>query len=373
MLPSGAVSAVTVAGYGCGMTLERRSLADADPDALRDEVVATLQRGELCVLPTETVYGVAALPSCAPAAARVQQWRGRDPSLPLTRHLADPAGVDALGLRLHEGATRLAARYWPGPLTLVLPREDGGDPVGARVPAHDFTRAVIRACSEPLLLTPVAPAGEAQLTEPGAVADACRDDAALMVDDGPSPIGAASTIVHAAGGELQVLREGILSRTEVLETAADLVLFVCTGNTCRSPLAERFARQMTATAMGVDEDRVLARGLRFASAGIATMAGMRASDGSLEAGSEVGLDLADHASQPLSPDLWSRAAKIYCLSEGHRRALLAEAPLPEDCVLLLRPDGGDIADPFGGDLDVYREARDEIATAVRARMGDWWP
>lgn len=373
MLPSGAVSAVASAGYGCGMTLERRSLADADPEALRDEVVATLQRGELCVLPTETVYGVAALPSRARAAARAQRWRGRDPSEPLTRHLADPADVDALGLRLHEGAKRLAARYWPGPLTLVLPPKAGGEPIGVRVPAHDFTRAVARACGEPLLLTPAAPAGEAPLTAPDAVADACRDDAALMVDDGASPIGAASTVVHAAGGELEVLREGILSRGEVLEAAADLVLFVCTGNTCRSPLAERFARQMTATAMGVAEDRVLARGLRFASAGTATMAGMRASDGSLEAGSEVGLDLADHQSQPVSPDLWSRAAKIYCLSEGHRRALLADAPAAEDRVLLLRPDGADIADPYGGDLDVYREARDEIATAVRARMGDWWP
>jgi len=373
LLPSDAVSAATSAGYRSVMSLARRSLVDADPDALRDEVVAALRRGALCVLPTETVYGVAALSSCGAAAARVQAWRGRDASRPLTRHLADPADVETLGLRLHDGAARLTDRYWPGPLTLVLPQAASGDPVGVRVPAHAFTRAVARACGEPLLLTPLAPESEPPLVDPDAVAAACGDEVALMVDDGASPIGATSTVVHAHGGELEVAREGILSRDEVLATAADVVLFVCTGNTCRSPLAERFARRLTAAAMGVDEDRVLARGLRFASAGTATMAGMAASEGSLEAGEEAGLDLADHLSQPVSPQLCEQAVQIYCLSESHRRALLAAAPDAADKVTLLRPDGADIADPYGGALDVYREARDEIAAAVQARMSDWWP
>ena len=200
-----------------------------------------------------------------------------------------------------------------------------------------------------------------------------RREIALLVDDGPSPIGAASTIVRADGGELEVLREGILSRDEVLATAADLVLFVCTGNTCRSPLAEGFARELTAQAMGVTADRVLARGLQFASAGTATVPGMGASDGSIEAGAEAGLDLSEHLSQPVDPALWNKAIRIYCLGDSHRKALLAEAPEVGDKVELLRPDGLDIADPYGGDLMVYRRARDEIAAAVRARVGDWWP
>lgn len=373
MLPRDAVSQPAAPGYRTGMTLVRRSLAEADPDALRDEVVAALRRGELCVLPTETVYGVAALPGHAAAAARVRSWRGRDPGEPLTLHLSGLEDLAPLGLRMHDGAARLADRYWPGPLTMVLPRRAGGEPVGTRVPAHDFTRAVIRACGEPLLLTPVAPADAPPRTDPEDVAAACAAEATLLVDDGPSPIGASSTVVHAAGGELQVLREGILSREEVLATAADLVLFVCTGNTCRSPLAERFARQLTAAAMGVTEDRVLARGLRFASAGTATTTGMGASDGSLEAGGEAGLDLSDHLSQPISRPLYDRALRIYCLSESHRRALLAEAPGAADKVALLRPDGADVADPYGAPLDVYREARDQIAAAVQARVGDWWP
>jgi protein-tyrosine phosphatase len=354
------------------MPLQRTSLADADPDKLRSEVVAALQRGELCVLPTETVYGVAALPSHDGAAERLRRFGGRDPAQPLTFHVADADDVRKLGARLHRGAERLIERYWPGPLTLIVATEGDGGSVGVRLPSHAFTRAVVRACGEPLWLTGV-PRDGAALVDPDAVAAACGDDATQMVDDGPSPIGSASTIVRADAGELQVLREGILSRDEVLNTAADLILFVCTGNTCRSPLAEAFARQLTAKAMGVPEDRVLARGLRFASAGTATMPGMAASDGSLEAGAEVGLDLGQHLSQPIDPMLWTRAEKIYCLGDSHRRALLAEAPEVGDRVELLRPDGLDIADPYGGDLMVYRRARDEIAAAVQARMTDWWP
>lgn len=355
------------------MPLQRTPLADADPDKLRSEVVAALQRGELCVLPTETVYGLAALPSHDGAAERIRRHGGRDASQPLTYHVADAADVNKLGGRLHSGAERLIERYWPGPLTLIVPGKQDGETLGVRLPSHAFTREVIRACGEPLWLATLADEAGAALVDPAAVADACGDDAALLVDDGASPIGSPSTIVRADGGELEVLREGILSRDEVLNTAADLILFVCTGNTCRSPLAEAYGRQLTAQAMGVTEDRVLARGLRFASAGTATMPGMGASDGSLEAGAEAGLDLGAHLSQPVDPSLWTRAMKIYCLGESHRRALLAEAPEVGDKVELLRPDGLDIADPYGGDLMVYRRARDEIAAAVQARMSDWWP
>lgn len=355
------------------MPLQRTPLADADRNALLRDIVAALKLGELCVLPTETVYGLAALPTHESAGPRARRWRGLDEDHPLTLHLADTEDVDALDVRLHQGAERLVERYWPGPLTIIVGRGAGEETLGLRVPSHPFTRELIRAVGEPLWLTSVARTGAAPLTEPDAIEAACGEEVSLLVDDGASPLGAASTVVRADGAELEVLREGILSREEVLNTAADVVLFVCTGNTCRSPLAEHFARRLTAQAMGVNEDRVLARGLRFASAGTAAAYGMGASDGSAEAGAEAGLGLSAHASQPLDLDLCERAVKIYCLSDSHRRALTAQVPGAGDRVELLRPDGEDIADPYGGDLAVYREARDEIAAAVQARAGDWWP
>ncbi|MFK7742114.1 MAG: Sua5/YciO/YrdC/YwlC family protein [Planctomycetota bacterium] len=370
------------------MPLRHERLADTDSTKLRADVIAALRRGELCALPTETVYGLAALPSHPDVQAKLEALAELAPDGPQQQrilHLADQSDLDDLDVTIPLPAKRLMERYWPGPLTLRLPRDSkAGPPLLVRLPAHEFTRSIVREIGDPLWLesVPTPPAkgstsdggGPQPLADPDAVAASCAEHASILVDDGQSPLGNASTIVDAAsGGELLMLREGILSRAEVLHTAADLIVFVCTGNTCRSPLAEALAREATAAAMGVDSDRVLARGLAFQSAGTATVAGMPVSDGSRDAGAEIGLDMSAHESQPMHAELWQRALHIYCLSNSHREALLAEAPEAARKIQLLRPDGLDIADPYGGDLDIYRRARDEIRNAVNKRMGDWWP
>lgn len=354
------------------MPLRHERLAEANHDALCSDIAASLQRGEMSVLPTETVYGLSALPSHKKAADNIANWKGRDAKQPLTFHVAEIDDIKKLGAKIGIAAARLIERYWPGPLTLILKGPDGS-PIGVRQPANEFTRNVIKACGEPLWMTSVNATGEPPLIEPNDIAESCKDNVAFFVDDGASPIGVASTIVRADRGPLEVIREGILTRDEVLSTAADLILFVCTGNTCRSPMAEAMAREVTSQAMGIPVDDVLARGIKFSSAGTATALGMSASDGSLEAGAEIGIDLGNHRSQPIDDSLLQRAIKIYCLSDNHRQTLLAAAPECADKIELLRPDGLDIADPYGGDLQVYQRARDEMHTAVKARSGDWWP
>lgn len=354
------------------MPLRHVRLEGANLETLRSEVVASLQRGELCVLPTETVYGLTALPSNPASKAKAAAWKGRDAQQPLTWHVGSVSDIVKLGGKLTLPAKRLITRYWPGPLTLILANNEGGT-IGVRQPAHNFTQSVIEACGEPLWMTSVNAAGQPALIDPQEVAAACGDGVEIFADDGPSAIGVSSSIVRADRGELEVLREGILSTEEILSTAADLILFVCSGNTCRSPLAEEMAREVTAHAMGVNKERVLARGIKFASAGTATDSGMMASEGSQAAASEVGLDLSSHISQPIDPLLWQRAMKIYCLGESHRSSLLEVAPDIGDKVELLRPDGQDIADPYGGDLHAYQHTRDEIRAAIMTRMADWWP
>ncbi|MBL8730584.1 MAG: threonylcarbamoyl-AMP synthase [Planctomycetes bacterium] len=356
------------------MGCERRALRSADQDATVAEVIARLRAGELVVLPTETVYGLAVLPSHRDAVARVRRWKGRADQLPFTSHIGAQKDLQRLARSIPPGVQRLIERYWPGPLTVIVPARSGdGDSVGVRLPAHGFTRAVIRAAGEPLWLTSCNRTGEPPLVDPERIVAALGDVAQLIVDDGRSPLGVASTIVRATGPRLEILREGILSASDVLHTAARLVLFVCTGNTCRSPLAAALARELTARTLGVPAADVLAHGFQFASAGTSAYPGHPASDGSLAVAAELDLDLGTHRSEPLSPELLARADLVFCLGRGHLQAILAEAPEAAHKLAMLRPDGLDVADPYGTDLPIYRRVRDEIRAAVGARLPQWLP
>lgn len=352
------------------MSVDRLELRTADAARACDEAAARLRAGEPCVLPTETSYVVTALPGHPAAIAALRQAARLPADAPLTRHAADRATATALWRSVPPPVARLLDRYWPGPLTVVLPGRSGAL-VGARVPAHPFTRRVLAALGEPLLTAPVPGGDDQPLCDAVAVAARLHATRALVVDDGPSPLATRTTVVRLDGPRLAVPREGILTAAEVLHTAARRIVFVCTGNTCRSPLAEVIARDLCGKALGVPAADVLACGLSFASAGTGTMDGMPASDGSLAAAREIDLDLSEHQSRMLDRGTVERADRVYCLAASHRRAILARLPAAADKLELLCPDGGDIADPYGGDLDDYRRTREEIQRAIELRVDGW--
>ena len=140
------------------------------------------------------------------------------------------------------------------------------------------------------------------------------------------------------------------------------ILFVCTGNTCRSPMAAALMRRLL-------EEKGVAD-VRCESAGLAAAPGEPASRNAVEAMREAGIDLGSHRARGVTPALLGSADIIYTMSPSHAAMLAARAPA---CAGKIRVLGGGISDPYGGGPAVYRRCRDELLAALRAAAGEWAP
>jgi L-threonylcarbamoyladenylate synthase len=180
--------------------------------------VRLLRAGGVAVIPTDTVYGIAAHPGCASAVARIGAIKGRPTGKPIALLAADANAAAAFGATFPPAAQRLAAAFWPGALTLVLPC--GSAYEGFRVPDHEATRSLLAACGGTLRVTSANLSGAMPAIS---AAEALKDvglEADLVIDGGVSPGGVASTVVKVEpDNTLTVLREGAIPSAEILRVA----------------------------------------------------------------------------------------------------------------------------------------------------------
>ena len=202
-------------------------LDGASPAAITQAVQA-IAAGQLLGLPTETVYGLAADAARPDAVARIFAAKGRPSNHPLIVHVADAAGVAHFARDVPSFAERLMAAFWPGPLTLILPRRldvgeataGGQDSIGVRCPSHPVAQAVLQALA---LATPpvwglAAPsANQFGRVSPTTAAHVAGEfgDSLLVLDGGPCGVGIESTIVDCTRGAPVLLRPGAISRAQV--------------------------------------------------------------------------------------------------------------------------------------------------------------
>ena len=194
------------------------------PDAAAlDEAVRAIRGGRVIAIPTDTLYGLAVDPFQPDAVDRIFEVKGRSAERALPLIAADAEQVrERLGA-LSPLADRLAARFWPGPLTLLLaapaalaPNVSGGTgKVGVRVPAHEVARLLCQACGIPLTATSANVSGAAPSADPDAIVRSLGDRIDLLVDAGVTPGGLPSTIVDATADQPVLVRAGRIAWEEV--------------------------------------------------------------------------------------------------------------------------------------------------------------
>ena len=202
------------------MLLDGRS-----PEAIAAAVRA-LRAGDLLGLPTETVYGLAADAASDAAVAKIFAAKGRPSDHPLIVHVADAAGVAHFAARVPDFAQKLIDAFWPGPLTLILPRRPdvgaaaagGQDSIGLRCPSHPVAQAVLRACADAGVHGLAAPsANQFGRVSPTTAAHVQAEfgDTLLVLDGGACEVGIESTIIDCTRGAPVLLRPGRISRAQV--------------------------------------------------------------------------------------------------------------------------------------------------------------
>lgn len=312
-----------------------------------------LKSGGLVVFPTETVYGIGADSSDKKAIERLYEVKKRPGNKPFTVHIADFDALLALGLDLSNKARDIIDKYWPGPVT-ILANNKKGEKIGVRMPRHNVAIELIR---EANLLIAAPSANISGNASPVTGKDAIFEmngAVEMILDAGPAEIGRESTILDVTTQPFTIVREGAVSSRELL--AVYRILFVCTGNTCRSVMAKSIMEKLI-------EEGNLSSKVYIDSAGTSTYTGISASSNTIKILEQDGIDASIHKGKNVTLDLLKKFDMIFVMEASHKNIMLNMMPQLGSKVRLLR-QGGDVPDPIGRQYEEYQAVHDIIKEEV---------
>jgi len=348
-----------------------------DQRDLVHRAVQALAEGKIVAFPTDTVYCLAANSFHEGAVARLAAFLAAESSAEFS--LAIKSCDEALDYapRLPPLGIRLARRCWPGPLILSVDDADEDslvrrlpEPVrrllGAkhrlnlRVPAHPIIQGVLKLAPAPLIVAELTGPGDSAAVTAEDVVRLAGEHVQLVLDHGASRTHLPASMVKISDKSYELVKPGALTDEHLRRLASFMLVFVCTGNTCRSPMAEALMRRRLAERLECSLEDLEDRGVWVLSAGVSARAGARASVEADEALAHWGVRLIQHESQPVSDRLVRFADLILTMTRGHRDALLSQWPEASHRVCLLTRGHGDVADPIGGPIELYRKCAEQI-------------
>jgi protein-tyrosine phosphatase len=358
----------------------------ADIDKIR-EAAALVDGGRLVAFPTETVYGIA----CRVAydsLKKLNTVKKRDPGKHYSLHIGQKSELRKYVPRISFRAQKLVEHTWPGPLTVVfeLTQEDltgqrrvlapevfdnlyKSSFIGIRYPDHPIASILLRSTHHPVVAPSANVAGESPAVEPEQVSARFSGQIDLLLDAGPCKYARPSTVVRVTDRDLEVLRPGVYSKADIRKVSTVGILFVCTGNTCRSPMAEGMFRRYLAEKLECSVDQLEEMGYKIMSAGVMNTAGGPASKEAVATCEAKGIDIEGHRSKTISPELIDQSDLIFVMERMHCNAVTALNPEAANKCMLLAHDG-DIADPIGQPREYYHRCAQRIERAVKQRLGE---
>ena len=351
------------------------------------EAAEIIDAGGLVAFPTETVYGIACRVK-DDSLAKLDEIKGRTEGKYYSLHIAKSEDVIKYVPTLSLRAQKLIQNAWPGPLTAVfeldvkdidkqrkkLDREVfenlyKNNSIGIRCPDNSIAAALLQQTVNVIVAPSANVTGQTPAINSVQVIAQLDGKIDMLLDGGPCKYQSSSTVAKIGKNELEILRQGVYSQLELEVLSQIKFLFVCTGNTCRSPMAEGIFRKYLAEKLQCKVDELERMGYKVSSAGTMGTVGYPASAEAIEVCSPMGIDISAHRNQALSRELVEESDFIFAMEKMHWASVITLEPSAESrCVLLAGNKG--IPDPMGMQLKFYENCAALIEKAVEKRISE---